>query len=176
MSDLANPPSASSASVDVTDSLSGLGAQNIALQLRDARADVKRFAQGSDNALFEPGDVEGMSLIERHTVALRVGVIAGDSAIVARHRAALAAFAVEQAQLHAVETGAHDVLPLRMAAALRFAETITRQPRDATPSDMEVLASAGFDARGIVTLAQLVAYLSFQVRLLAGLRALGGAK
>jgi uncharacterized protein YciW len=63
-----------------------------------------------------------------------------------------------------------------MAAALRFAETITRQPRDATPSAMDALSSAGFDARGIVTLAQLVAYLSFQVRLLAGLRALGGAK
>ncbi len=158
------------------DVLSGLGVNDFPLRLREARPDVKRLVQASDRAIFDPGDVGGMSLVERHAVALRIGVIAGDSAIVARHRAALAVLAVEQAQLHAVETGAHDVLPLRMAAALRFAETITRQPRDATPSDMDALSSAGFDARGIVTLAQLVAYLSFQVRLLAGLRALGGAK
>jgi CMD domain protein len=65
------------------------------------------------------------------------------------------------------------VLGARLAAALEHAHLLVFRPRDAASSDMKVLLGAGWSSTGIVTLSQLVAFLSFQVRVVAGLRVLG---
>jgi CMD domain protein len=67
------------------------------------------------------------------------------------------------------------VLGTKLAAALAHAHVLVFHPRDAAPSHMKALLDAGWTASGIVTLSQLVAFLSFQVRNVAGLRALGAS-
>ena len=67
------------------------------------------------------------------------------------------------------------VFGAKLAAALAHAHMLVFHPRDAAPADMKALLDAGWTATGIVTLSQLVAFLSFQVRNVAGLRALGGS-
>jgi len=161
---------------DVADALAQLPKDSPVWQLRAARADVKTYLQGSDAALFEPIDGASFGVVDRHAIGLRVGVITGDAAIAARHRAALGELGAAAELAAAVESGAFDALPTKLAAALRFSDKITREPREATPDDIETLLAAGFAARDVVTLGQLIAYLSFQVRLLAGLAALGGMK
>ena len=161
---------------DVADGLAGLQQDAALWQLRAARVDVKNFLQGSDVTLFEPIGRTEFGVIERHLIGLRVGVITRSDAIVERHRAALNALGADAAQVQAVEAGAHGELPKKIAAALRFSDKITREPRDASPEDIAELKASGFVAQDLVTLGQLISYLSFQVRLLAGLRALGGAK
>lgn len=161
---------------DVADGLAGLQQDAALWQLRAARADVKNFLQGSDVRLFEPIGRTEFGVIERHLIGLRVGVIARSDAIAERHRAALRALGADAAQVLAVEAGAYRELPEKLAAALKFSDKITREPRDASPEDIADLKASGFVAQDIVTLGQLISYLSFQVRLLAGLRALGGAK
>jgi uncharacterized protein YciW len=49
------------------------------------------------------------------------------------------------------------------------------RPRDAAPAAMQTLLDAGWSSTAIVTLSQLVAFLSFQVRSVAGLRTLGAS-
>jgi uncharacterized protein YciW len=49
------------------------------------------------------------------------------------------------------------------------------RPRDASPAALQSLLDAGWSTTGIVTLSQLVAFLSFQIRVVAGLRALAAA-
>jgi len=49
------------------------------------------------------------------------------------------------------------------------------RPRDASPAALQALLDAGWAANDIVTLSQLVAFLSFQIRAVAGLRALAAA-
>jgi CMD domain protein len=66
-------------------------------------------------------------------------------------------------------------LGARLAAALEHAHLLVFRPRDAAPSDMKALLGAGWSDTGIVTLSQLVAFLSFQVRVVAGLRVLGAS-
>jgi hypothetical protein len=51
---------------------------------------------------------------------------------------------------------------------------LTFTPVEATPSALEALIRAGWSLRGIVTLAQLIAFVSFQSRLVVGLRLLNG--
>ena len=58
--------------------------------------------------------------------------------------------------------------------ALAQAETLSFTPAAAKPGDLHKLREAGWSADDIVTLSQLVAFVSFQSRLLTGLRLLAG--
>lgn len=60
----------------------------------------------------------------------------------------------------------------RLASALEHVHMLVFHPRDAAPTHMHALEMAGWSATGIVTLSQLVSFLSFQLRVAAGLRAL----
>jgi CMD domain protein len=63
----------------------------------------------------------------------------------------------------------------RLGAALEHAHLLVFRPRDAAPVAMQALLDAGWPTTSIVTLSQLVAFLSFQVRSVAGLRTLGAS-
>jgi uncharacterized protein YciW len=45
-------------------------------------------------------------------------------------------------------------------------------PRDAAPPSLQILLDAGWSTTDIVTLSQLVSFLSFQIRVVAGLKAM----
>jgi CMD domain protein len=63
----------------------------------------------------------------------------------------------------------------RLVAALEHAHLLVFRPRDAASADMTALLDAGWSTTGIVTFSQLVAFLSFQVRVVSGLRMLAAA-
>lgn len=67
------------------------------------------------------------------------------------------------------------VLGARLSAALEHAHLLVFRPRDAASADMKALLAAGWSNTGIVTFSQLVAFLSFQVRVVTGLRVLGAS-
>jgi CMD domain protein len=67
------------------------------------------------------------------------------------------------------------VLGLRLSAALEHAHLLVFRPRDSSPTALQALLDAGWSTTGIVTLSQLIAFLSFQIRVIVGLRALAAA-
>ncbi|UWU72675.1 MULTISPECIES: CMD domain protein [Bradyrhizobium] len=67
------------------------------------------------------------------------------------------------------------VLGARLIAALEHAHLLVFHPRDSASADMKALLAAGWSNTGIVTFSQLVAFLSFQVRVVSGLRTLAAA-
>lgn len=64
-------------------------------------------------------------------------------------------------------------LGARLTAALEHVHLLVFHPRDAKASALAALQAAGWSTAGIVTLSQIVAFLSFQIRAAHGLRALG---
>ena len=60
----------------------------------------------------------------------------------------------------------------KLAAGLDHAHMLLFHPRDAAPEWLQRLVDAGWDTPAIVTLSQLVAFLSFQIRVVAGYRAM----
>jgi CMD domain protein len=64
------------------------------------------------------------------------------------------------------------VLGERLAAALEHAHLLVLHPRDARPEALRALTAAGWGPDALVSLSQLVAFLSFQLRLVHGLRVL----
>ncbi|WP_084788977.1 CMD domain protein [Bradyrhizobium sp. Cp5.3] len=77
--------------------------------------------------------------------------------------------------VYRVSADRKSALGTRLAAALEHAHLLVFRPRDAASADMKALLGAGWSNTGIVTLSQLVAFLSFQVRVVSGLRTLGAA-
>ncbi|WP_223694100.1 CMD domain protein [Leifsonia poae] len=60
----------------------------------------------------------------------------------------------------------------RLAAALDHTHLLVFRPREADSRALETLLAAGWSATDIVTLSQLVSFLAFQTRVVAGLRVL----
>ncbi|MFF2840751.1 CMD domain protein [Paenarthrobacter sp. NPDC057981] len=62
-----------------------------------------------------------------------------------------------------------DALGPRLTAALEHTHLLVFRPREASPAALQTLLSAGWTTTGIVTLSQLVAFLSYQLRIITGL-------
>jgi CMD domain protein len=66
-------------------------------------------------------------------------------------------------------------LGVRLAAAFEHLHLLVFHPRDAAPAGLQALLDAGWSTDDVVTLSQIAAFLSFQIRVVAGLRILAGA-
>ncbi|MDE1187108.1 MAG: CMD domain protein [Pantoea sp.] len=64
------------------------------------------------------------------------------------------------------------VLGPKLAAALNHTHLLVFRPRDASAAALQKLLDAGWSNGAIVTLSQIVAFLSFQIRVVIGLTAL----
>lgn len=73
--------------------------------------------------------------------------------------------------IYAPDTAHRETLG-RLGAALTHAHLLVFRPRDASSAALQALLNAGWSTDDIVTLSQLVAFLSFQIRVVTGLRAL----
>ncbi len=73
---------------------------------------------------------------------------------------------------YAVSDARRAVLGERLSAALEHAHLLVFHPRDASAAALQSLLDAGWTSTEIVTLSQLVAFLAFQIRVVAGLQAL----
>ena len=67
------------------------------------------------------------------------------------------------------------VFGTRLTAGLAHVHRLVFHPRDANAASLQTLLDAGWSTTGIVTLSQLVAFLAFQIRAVAGLRTLAAA-
>ncbi len=75
---------------------------------------------------------------------------------------------------HVSEAG-RPVLGSKLSAALEHAHLLVYRPREASAEALQRLLNAGWTTTGVVTLSQIVAFLSFQIRVVAGLSALSAA-
>jgi CMD domain protein len=142
-------------------------------ELRQRRAEVAQFIQGSYTTLFHPADPGGVSSVERALVALRVAQLTASEPLGQHYRAMLAQLGVASTTIHTVEQFADGAaLSPRLAALLHHVDRITQAPSTATPAHLAELQKHGFQTRDLVTIAQLVAFLHFQVRVLAGVQTL----
>jgi CMD domain protein len=76
---------------------------------------------------------------------------------------------------HRVAPEIRGALGLRLAAAFDHMHLLVFHPRDAAPAGLQALLDAGWSTTDIVTLSQIAAFLSFQIRVVAALRVLAGA-
>jgi uncharacterized peroxidase-related enzyme len=150
------------AAADVIDTAAGL-APNSALQTaRRFRSTVVEATQASHEALlYEP--VPGLSTADRLRVAVHCCEAAEAHQMAAHYRALL------------VQQPAGDASTPALPAMLTWAGLLTTDPRRGDRAALQALQAAGLADPAIVALAQLVAFLSYQTRVVAGLVAMEAA-
>ena len=159
--------------IDVMDGLAGLTPGSHLGELRRQRPEVVRHLQGSDDALFAPADDGGLTRAERAAAALRVAELLRDAALVEHYHTRLRRLDPSGALEKTVEGGAQ-ITEGRWDAILAHVDLVTRGPASAQRSDIDELLAVGLSSRTVVSLSQLIAYVNFQSRVLAGLRMLKG--
>ncbi|MBB2202815.1 CMD domain protein [Gluconacetobacter tumulisoli] len=190
---------------DVIDHIVGISQGSWLDSLRSRRSVLRENARLSTLALFRPAEEGDVSLLERHSVAAFVAGLHAHQPVYAFYAAALRGVPGGTAHLAAIEAllepartrgpyGKYPEGPLstenlsgivfeasaegldaRLAAAFRHAHLLVFHPRDASQAAIEKLLDAGWTISGIVTLSQLVSFLTFQIRVIHGLSVLRDA-
>lgn len=188
-------------SSDIIDQLAGIDPGSALDAARHQRPEARRHAQASYDALFTPLAEGGFPVAERRAVAAFVALLHNLPECAAHYTAALAPDAARAVRFEAARAqatgpfGAYPPGPLsaedrpgkihhadpallgaKLAAGFTHAHMLLFHPRDASPAHLKALVAAGWDTAAIVTLSQLVAFLSFQIRVVAGFRAMAQAQ
>ncbi len=74
--------------------------------------------------------------------------------------------------VYRVAGDARAALGARLAAALEHVHMLVLHPRDASAASLQAMLDAGWSTTDVVVISQLVSFLSFQIRVVAGLRVL----
>lgn len=172
-------------------------------ELRDNRPQARENAQKSFEALLEPKNPGAFSYGERYAVATYVSGLHQFSPAVDLYQDLLLdeapttlVNAVSDAVAQGLSSGPYgtyrepgladesepggsirnDVAALgdRLAAAFDYAHLVVFHPRDSRPEVLGRLSAAGWTADETVSLAQLISFLTFQLRVALGLRTLNG--
>ena len=160
--------------IDVVSRLAGIEPGSPLAELRAQRPEATGYAQDSYDALFNPTDPGSLSVTECLATALRVAYLHAVPAAVVHYHQQLVEVGANPAIVTAAAPDQLDpALPTRLRAMLRHAHLLATQPRWARPDHLQELADAGLSTTEIVTVSQVIAFVSFQVRLLAGLELLG---
>jgi len=155
---------------DVMDSLADLSPASRLSQLRRQRPDIVAHIENSDHALFSPREDGGLSRRERLSAALRIARLLGDSALESHYQTRL---------MDSVGATAETVIlpdDRRHAAIASHVDCVIRDPHGARKADIDALLADGLSPHAVVSLSQLIAYVSFQSRVLAGLRMMRDAR
>ncbi|CAI0726873.1 MULTISPECIES: alkylhydroperoxidase domain protein [Serratia] len=150
-----------SKTADLLAELAEIAADSALAQARTTRQAATDAIQASYLALFSPADAGDFPLAQRLLLARRISEWHGESRLAA-HYAALLERQGEEPQGEGLR------------AALDHAERLAFQPANADAQHLQALRQAGWSLDAIVTLSQLIAFVSFQSRLLQGYRLLGG--
>lgn len=132
----------------------GVSANSATGRAAQTRANILEMTQAAEEAVLRPTEPGGVSHAMRATLAARIAEAAGDSTLAAR-------YAGEKADL-----------PDHISA---FADKVANQTRDIAAEDIAALQTAGVADADIVRLCELVAFVAYQLRVVAGLRLMQGA-
>ena len=157
---------------DTLDRLVNLSAQNQTYAVRHEREKVVSATQGSEDGLFDPA-LPGLSLEERLCVALYACLLTPAPELAAEYEGRLAKLSAPvQTMAHIKNLSIRAIQDTRLQAMLNFTHTLITKPINADKQALLSLPQAGLATAEVVTLAQLISFVSYQVRLAAGLRAM----
>ena len=132
--------------------------------------------QQSYDALLSPG-LESVPLCERLLLAWYACHLTPHPALAAHYRERLNAYDIETAVCQAIEGDQLSLLTdARLRALLAFTRTLILKPVEGDRAALHTLPQAGYSTPAVVAIAQLIAFLSYQTRVVSGLSALQQAR
>lgn len=128
-----------------------------------SRSAIFDMIDEAEAAVLRPNEPGGISREMRHALAARIALQGGQDALAARYGSGLSG------ALAALAEGGESADPVVI-----FMDRVATQTRDVTAREVADLIAGGVAEADVVRLCELNAFVSFQLRLLAGLRLMEG--
>ena len=160
-----------SSTFDVIDAALGLDRLPDLKALRERRPNLKHLSQTSYEAALRPAQSGNFSYAFRAALAARMAALWKSEELVAHYGILIEGEDAEARKLADPEFVAPEG-DARLAAILAHVDLVTLSPKQATRANIDRLYAAGLDDRDIVTLAGLIAFVNYQVLVVAGLKML----
>jgi uncharacterized protein YciW len=150
---------------DLVTRMAGIEPDSVLARVVAKRGDIFALTEKTMQAALTPVEPGGLPNALRAALASRVARLNGEVAM-ADHFASLTGdeAAAKAADLDFKGDDA------RSRAVIRHCDLVAANPKAATGGDIEALRQAGVSEPDIVRLSELVAFISYQVRVVAGLR------
>ena len=155
---------------DVTDAMLGIAPGTHLDGLRRQRMDVRVHTLRSYEAILSPRDPGGLGLSERAALAARIARHNGDHHLARHYDTMLAERGGDPALTDIAQGSGSPSGPF--SAMVVHVDRVALTPRISTEAHIKILTTAGLSTPDIVRLTELIAFVSYQVRVLAGLRLL----
>ena len=164
-----------SATTDIIDSAIPLEAGDAVYTVRHERQKVVASTQASYDGMFAES-VQGISVVERLFVALHACRLSKADSLAAHYRERLLAAGADAGRVQAVDSvGGTTVADARLDTMLAFTGKLILNPVEGDRAAIESLVKVGLTTPAIAALGQLIAFLSYQIRVAAGLKAMAAA-
>ena len=164
------------ATPDTIDTLLSLTPDRPAFATRHARDKVAVATQGCYDALFSPDLAGTLTQPERLWIASDIALASGMPALAAHYRDLLVHSAehtvLSQPLLALLEQPGSMPADARLQAVARFTRTLATHPDRSDRAALLALPAAGLSVPDTVLLAQLIGFVTYQLRLVAGVAAL----
>ena len=170
---------APTSTTDVVNAILNIEDDSPIATLRNQKPELAKQLQDYYLALFEP-DAESAAafpLTDRYLIAVRIAAHTGSRDVLNWYaNLARAAGAPDDLVARVENTEITWAEETPFGAAIRHADRITCEPAQAEAAHLQLLKDAGYSPAGILSLAQVIAFVNYQLRLIAGLRAFGASR
>ncbi len=148
----------------------GISAQHPLADVVKARSNIIELTESSHAAALHPNRPGGLSHSERVALACRIARL-NEADALAHHYENMIEGAdgsdVTPSIADSTFEGASDA---RLRAIIRHTDLVAVDVKKVTEDDISALRSAGISEEDIVRLSELIAFVSYQIRLVAGLK------
>jgi uncharacterized protein YciW len=152
--------------------LAGIGSSKSILGALTVRANIVGLSDASHDAVLTPREPGGVSHAMRAALAVRMARHNADDSVAAHYTRMMTEAGAADNIAAIADPNYMPPEPLPLAAIVRHIDLLTTTPREATKGDIDALRNAGVEEPDIVRIAELAAFISFQIRFVAGLRLL----
>lgn len=159
---------------DVIAAIVGIEPDGALAQVVAGRADVMALTQQTHDGALTPDNPGGLSRAERAALAWRIAKINDHKALEDHFEAMLEKAGAPDNAVRLADIWFDGGSDLRARALIRHVDLVAHAPKDATRRDVELLQEAGIAGEDIVRLSELVAFVSYQIRVAAGLQLMRG--
>jgi len=134
------------------------------------RADIMALTQQTHDGALTPRVPGGISHAERAALAWRIAKINDQKAFEDHFEAMLEMAGAPDDAARLADIWFDGGSDPRSRALIRHVDLVAHSPKEATRGDIELLQKAGIADDDIVRLAELVAFVSYQIRVAVGLQ------
>lgn len=159
---------------DVIARIVGIAPGSALAEVVEGRADIMALTQNTHDGALTPKEPGGLSHAERAALAWRIAKINDHKAFEDHFEALLEQAGAPDSAARLADFWFDGGSDIRSKALIRHVDLVAHAPKDATRRDIELLQEAGLSDMDIVRLTELVAFVSYQIRVAFGLQLLRG--